>query len=198
MEVRMRQLGKFFLVLFIAVIFFGCAGSSSYMSPSAAPPTGPSAEKAMVYFMRPSGMGFAINFQIYHGDALIGLSQAKSYFTYECDPGTQMFLGAAENKHGLKAELEAGKSYFVLTQVKMGGWKARMAFVPVTRDSEWWPKVDEYKAKLNYIKAEQSALDAYRQAKKEKIDVSLDKSYSLLNSPEGQKYVVYLGPNDGR
>jgi hypothetical protein len=41
-------------------------------------------------------------------------------------------------------------------------------------------------------------LDAYRQAKKEKIDVSLDKAYSLLNSPEGQKYVVYLGPNDGR
>ena len=194
----MRQLGKIFLFPVIAAMFFGCAGSSSFMSPSATPPAGPSADKAMVYFMRPSGMGFAINFQIYHGDELIGLSQAKSYFTYECDPGTQMFLGTAENKHGLKAELEAGKSYFVLTQVKMGAWKARMAFVPVTRDSEWWPKVDTFKAKLKYIKAERGALDAYRQANKEKIDATLDQVYPYLNSPEGQKYVVYLGPDDGR
>ena len=96
----------------------------------ATPIEGPSTGKALVYFMRPSGGGFAINFQIC--DHFIGLSQAKSYFAYECDPGRHLFIGMAENKRGLEADLEAGKSCYVITQVKMGGFRARMAFVPVT------------------------------------------------------------------
>ena len=64
----------------------GCAGTSPYMR-EAQPIAERQADKALVYFMRPSGMGFAIHFQIWDSYNLIGLSQAKSYFAYECEPG---------------------------------------------------------------------------------------------------------------
>lgn len=193
-----RLLGPVLLVL-LAIMFFGCAGSSSYMvKQTAPPPAAPSPGKALVYFMRPSGMGFAIHFQIYNGRQLIGLSQAKSYFVYECDPGTQMFLGMAENKIGLKAELEAGKTYYVLTQVRMGAWKARMGIIPVTPGTQWWDVVESYKTALIYNAAEPVALQAWVDANKAKTDAVLTETYNFLETPEGQKYVMHMGPEAGR
>ena len=83
------------IALVILLSTVGCAGSSKYMVKSA-PITGPSPDKALVYFMRPSGFGFAINFQIWDSDRFIGLSQAKSYFAYQCDPGKHLFIGMAD------------------------------------------------------------------------------------------------------
>ena len=74
----MKAVTKCILVLMV-LVFMGCAGSSSYMQ-TATNVVKPTPDKAVVYFMRPSGVGFAINFQIWDGERFIGLSQAKSYF----------------------------------------------------------------------------------------------------------------------
>ena len=186
---------KVFGAISIGLIFLiiGCAGSSKYMT-KATPITGPSADKALVYFMRPSGLGFAINFQIWDGDRFIGLSQAKSYFGYQCDPGKHLFIGMAENKRGIEADLEAGKTYYIITQVKMGGWRARMAFIPVTMGSEFWDTVETYKQNLNFIEANTEMIATWEA--KEKTEAQQIMNY--LNSPEGQKYVVKLNMEDGR
>jgi hypothetical protein len=186
-----KYLGPISILLIYLII--GCAGSSKYMT-KATPVAGPSADKALVYFMRPSGLGFAINFQIWDGDRFIGLSQAKSYFGYQCDPGKHLFIGIAENKRGVEAELEAGKSYYIITQVKMGGWRARMAFIPVTMGSEFWNSVETYKQNLNFIEANSEMIVKWEA--KEKTEAQQIINY--LNSPEGQKYVVKLNMEDGR
>ena len=181
------------MLLTLVIVFMGCAGSSKYMQP-ATPIQGPSPGKALVYFMRPSGMGFAINFQIWDGDRFIGLSQAKSYFGYECQPGKHLFIGFAENKRGLEADLEVGKTYYALTQVKIGAWRARMAFIPVTRDSKHWNTVETYQTKLNYIAANEDMLMQWEgQKKAEALEV-----LAFLNSAEGQKYIEKLNREDGR
>jgi hypothetical protein len=181
------------VVLTLVFVFMGCTGSSKYMQP-ATTVQGPSPDKALVYFMRPSGMGFAINFQIWDGDRFIGLSQAKSYFGYECQPGKHLFVGFAENKRGLDADLEAGKTYYALTQVKMGGWRARMAFIPVTRDSEYWNLVEKYQTKLTYITAKEDMLMQWEgQKKAQALEV-----LAFLNSAEGQEYIEKLNREDGR
>ncbi len=182
------------IVPFIIVILFaGCAGTSRYMV-TATPIEAPSSGKALVYFMRPSGMGFAINFQIWDGDHFIGLSQAKSYFAYECAPGRHLFIGMAENKRGVEADLEAGKSYYIITQVKMGAWRARMAFVPVTRGSEFWNKVEIYKKELNFIAPKEEEVASWEAKKKAKSQQII----SYLETAEGSKYVVPLSKGDGR
>ncbi len=188
----MRKLLGVILTVMVFLIS-GCAGSSQYMT-KAEPIVGPSADKALVYFMRPSGFGFAINFQIWDGDRFIGLSQAKSYFGYQCDPGKHLFIGMAENKRGVEADLEAGKSYFIITQVKMGGWRARMAFVPVTRGSEFWDTVETYKQTLNHIEAKEDMLATWEAKKKGKVQHVID----FLNTAEGRQYVVPLNKDDGK
>lgn len=190
------------IVLSVALVavLMGCAGSSGYMTRTerAAAPQAPSPGKALVYFMRPSGLGFAIHFQIWENYRLIGLSQAKSYFAYECDPGEHLFIGRAENKRAVAADLEAGKTYYILTQVKMGAWKARMAFVPVTRGSEYWDTVEVYKQKLNFVTIDQAVAAEWEGKRRGEINTELNEIISYLKTPEGEKYVVRLNREDGR
>ncbi len=130
------------LFLFIAFLLSSCAGSSKYMRPAESLLTPPQ-DKAIVRFMRPSGFGFAINFNVWDGEKAIGNSVAKSQFDYLADPGKHVFVAVSENKVFLEADLEAGKTYYVITRVYPGVWKARVAFTAVTRSSEHWDKVLE-------------------------------------------------------
>jgi hypothetical protein len=191
-EARMKKVLKGITLVMLLTVM-GCAGSSKYMVKST-PIAGPSPDKAIVYFMRPSGFGFAINFQIWDSDRFIGLSQAKSYFAYECDPGRHLFIGIAENKRGVEADLAAGRSYYVITQVKMGGWRARMAFIPVTRGSEFWDKVEQYEKELNFIMPKQEEVAKWEATEKPEVQEII----SYLETPEGRQYVVPLGREDGR
>lgn len=190
---RLLSIGALIALVFIV----GCAGESQYMR-KATPPTGPPPDRALVYFMRPSGFGFAINFQIYDRYELIGLSQAKSYFAYPCDPGKHLFIGVAENKRAVEADLEAGKSYYIITGVHMGGWKARMSFVPVTRGSEFWEKVEAYKRDLNFIVPEKGEIDEWVAKREAKVKATIAETISYIGTPEGKKYVSTLSREDGR
>lgn len=192
----MKNYLKIVLIVFL-FLMAGCAGSSQYMT-KAAKPEGPSPGKALVYFMRPSGFGFAIHFQIWENYRLIGLSQAKSYFAYVCDPGKHLFIGRAENKRAVEADLEAGKTYYILTQAKMGGWKARMAFIPVTRSSEYWDKVELYKQKLNFVVLQKEVAEEWENKRKGAITTELNEIISYMKTPDGQQYVVKLNKEDGR
>jgi hypothetical protein len=179
------------LILF--VLMTGCAGSSQYMvkaTPTATPPP----EKALVYFMRPSGMAFAVNFQIWDSDRFVGLSQAKSYFAYECDPGKHLFLGFAENKVAVETDLEAGKSYYIGTNVRMGAMKARMDFTPATRGSQLWGQVEEYKKSLNFIAIKEEERAKWEAAKKQEAQRFID----YFSTGEGKSQVLRLNKEDGR
>jgi hypothetical protein len=80
----------------------------------------------------------------------------------------------------------------------MGAWKARMEFIPVTRGSEYWDKVEEYKQKLNYVVIEQDVADAWEADRRGEINAELNEIINYVKTPEGQKYMVKLGVEDGR
>ncbi len=186
-----RYLNKMLLMVF--ALTMGCAGSSAYMA-KATPTQGPPPEKAMVYFMRPSGLGFAINFQIWDSTYFVGLSQAKSYFAYECDPGRHLFLGIAENKVAIEADLEAGKSHYIVTDVRMGAVKARVDFRPVTQSSELWNQVDEYKRSLTFVAVKEEERVKWEVAKKQEAQRLVDQ----FSTEAGKAKVLKLNKEDGR
>lgn len=76
----------------------------------------------------------------------------------------------------------------------MGGWRARMAFIPVTRGSEFWDTVNTYMTELNYIEAKPGMLMQWETKHRAKTQEVL----AVLNSPEGQKYVLRLNRSDSR
>ena len=181
------------IVLIFFVLMTGCAGSSKYMEKATAI-EGPGPEKALVYFMRPSSMGFAVNFQIWDSDRFVGLSQAKSYFAYECDPGKHLLLGFAENRVAVETDLEAGKSYYIGTNVRMGAWKARMNFTPVTQGSQLWDQVEGFKKSLNFIAIREEERAKVEAAKKQEVQRFID----YFSTGEGKSQVLRLNKEDGR
>lgn len=87
--------------------------------------------KAVVYFVRPSSMGFAINFSYFDSTKFIGKFSGNKYFRYECEPGVHLFWARSENKDFVEADVEAGKIYFIEALPKMGAVKAGVQLLPL-------------------------------------------------------------------
>ena len=190
------MLSKIRLVCLLCSMVFiaSCAGSSAYMK-SAETLSSPRKDKALVRFMRPSGFGYAINFNMLDGEKVIGNSVAKSQFDYFADPGKHLFVAVAENKVFLEAELDAGKTYYVITRIYSGWWSGRVAFLPVPRGSEFWDKVLEYEKTLKKLQPDRNTLQAWEEANKPKIQKVLSDYESVWKN----KYQwPKLMPEDGR
>ena len=100
------------------------------------------ADKAVIYFVRPSGMGFAINFSYFDSTKLIGKFNGPKYIRYECDPGKHLFWARSENRDFVEADVEAGKIYFIEAIVQMGALKAAVNLDPVDpKDSKRMKKI---------------------------------------------------------
>lgn len=183
------------LMLLLLLVLPCCAGTSNYMVKSEKP-VEVNKEKAAVYFMRPLAFGVAVNFQIWDSDKFIGMAQAKSFLGYFCDPGKHLFIAIAGNKTFLPAELEAGKVYYVLTQIMIDELKEKVRLVPVKRNSEYWEKVKEWENELTFIKPVEVVIVSWENKKREEIK-NVVNYYNSLFAEEKQKYQG-LNANDGR
>jgi hypothetical protein len=181
-------------LLLLLLSLSSCAGSSNYMKPSTSP-LAPTQDKALVRIMRPSGLGFAVNFNVLDGEKVIGNSVAKSQFDYLANPGQHLFISISENKVFLEADLAPGKVYYVITRNYPGFLRPRVAFEAVTRGSEYWDTVLQYEKELQRLEPDEANLRAWQDAHREEIQ-ALNSSYEAefktkYNWPK-------LSPDDGR
>ncbi len=171
-----------------------CTGSSQYMKPSVSSIV-PTQDKALVRFMRPSGMGCGVNFNVLDGTQVIGNSVAKSQFDYLAEPGHHLFISTAENKVFLEADLAPGKVYYIITRVYPGAWRARVAFEAVRRGSQYWDAVLQYERELQRLEPDVSKLRAWQDAHQQDIR-------DLLSAYETEYKTKYewprLSQDDGR
>jgi len=108
-------------------------------------------DKAVVYFVRSSSYGFAINFSYFDSTKLIGRFNGPKYIRYECNPGKHLFWARSENKDFIEAELEAGKIYFVEAVVRMGILFAEVELMPIDPS-----KTKKMKKVLKFVKGRPS------------------------------------------
>lgn len=113
------------VVSFLCFMVFALTASFSQNIPPAPE------DKAVVYFLRPYSLGFAINFSYFDGDQLVGRFKGNKYTRYECEPGTHLFWARSENRDFIEADVEAGKIYFIEAKPRMGGLKAAVFITPV-------------------------------------------------------------------
>lgn len=124
-------------LVLLALLLGGCAGHSDYMAsvPAEKANYAPMADKAMIVFMRPSGLGFAVQssvFDVTNGaPEFIAIVPAKKKVAHEIAPGKYRFMVIGENADFMDAELAAGKTYYAVVAPGMGMWKARFYFEPV-------------------------------------------------------------------
>lgn len=73
----------------------------------------PSEGKALVYFVRTSGIELLENLRYFHEDEYLGRSNMRNYFTYEVEPGEHLFGVSGFGVNFLSGNLEANATYFV-------------------------------------------------------------------------------------
>jgi hypothetical protein len=132
-----RKTIAFLAALSVLVTLGGCVATSPYMTKTSITPQ-PSADKALVIFMRPSRYGGGIQASVYDtrgaSNEFIGIVSAKTKIAYQAGPGTHLFMVVGENADFMNANLEAGKTYYVLVSPRMGMWKARFSLLPIHDD----------------------------------------------------------------
>jgi hypothetical protein len=139
-----RNLLRALVALLLASLSAVSVAKDSRMVPADAPGAAP-ADAAIVVFMRPSALGAAIKSTVYDvtdgKQEFIGIVSYKDKVAYVAKPGKHLFMVVAENGDFLDAELEAGKTYYVVISPRYGVWKARFGFRPVRNDPNAEPVV---------------------------------------------------------
>ncbi len=146
MRMKRKTVLAYLPVILLVLVLSGCAGSVKNMQ--TVPPervvTAPDEGKSMIVFMRPSGIGFAIQssvFEIQKGiPSLVGIVAAKSKVSAQLAPGNHLFMVVGESADYMSAELEANKTYYALVAPRMGVWKARFSLQPVHGEELGSPK----------------------------------------------------------
>lgn len=115
-------------------------------------------DKAMVYFVRPAVMGTAIIFWIFVDDKAVGVTRGKTYSYAHVEPGKHIIWSKGENVSAVKMDVEPGKTYYFKHEVKMGGLKARVDLVPLSRSEG-----QAYLAKLKYAQPTEQGLERARE-----------------------------------
>jgi hypothetical protein len=124
--------------LAFVVLLAGCAGNVAHMDQmdAATPAPSPDSGKAMVVFLRPSGLGFAVQSTVYDVSGnkaeIVGVLPAKARVAYQVTPGEHLFMTVGENAEFMSADLAAGKTYYAKVEPRMGAWKARFVLTPVS------------------------------------------------------------------
>lgn len=183
------------------LLFLGaCAGSSEYMrnvAPEKANYT-PKPDNALIVFMRPSGLGFAIESSVFDvtdgSPVFLGIVSAKTKVAHYANPGKRRYMVIGESADFMGANLDSGKVYYTLVTPRMGLWKARFSLKPVRgtevntsefadwyKDTRW---VENMETASHWAKANMPSL---REKLAEYLPEWQQKSNKpMLNSSDGQ------------
>jgi len=92
----------------------GCTGTSPYMTPASHGPVEAAADSATVVFVRPSEFGGADRVKIIDGKGrFLGESMPETYFATKVPPGEHLFIAWGELTSVVKANVAAGRVYYV-------------------------------------------------------------------------------------
>jgi hypothetical protein len=126
----MRRTVVFPFLAVATLLLSACASTQMTEVVAGQQVTGPAPGKALVYFLRPSMLGGAIQSTIYDGDQYIGTVSAGTHVAYHAEPGRHMFMVIGENADFMQADLLADKTYSAVVAPRFGMWKARFSLNP--------------------------------------------------------------------
>lgn len=117
------------LVFVVAFALVGCVTPQPNMrlSDAVAAPVEPGPNKALVYFLRPSQLGFGVHAAVYDGDEFIGFVPFNQKLPYQAEPGEHTFMVVSEAADFMTADLVAGRTYYAQVVPRMGAWRARFS-----------------------------------------------------------------------
>lgn len=145
------------ILVFLAVTLVGCASPNMRYSVPAEGPVASSSNKALVYFLRPQKMGFAISAAVYDDEKFIGFIPYGQKLPYLAEPGEHRFMVVSEAADFLAADLAPGKTYYINVTPRMGAWRARFSMAPITKEMLTKPKIQTWISNARLIDNKENA-----------------------------------------
>ena len=177
------------LVLLLSMILcVSACATPRFMNPTTTA-LQPTAEKAVVRFLFPRTGGY-----VWDGETFLGTGFPSAQFDYHASPGKHIFFTTAENKAFLEADLDGGKTYYIIGRT-WSGWGLRVGLVAVNRGGEYWDKVGEWERSLQRYELDPEALAKYEVEHKERMRALLaeyertwknEYSWPKLNREDGR------------
>lgn len=126
----MFRIYKFSFLIVLVGFLCSCASSLMTTVPSgdALPNFGP--DKALVNFIRASGLGGAVQSVLYDGEKYIGTISAGTRVSYQAEAGSHLFMVTGDSADFMMAELLPGKEYYCVISA-YPGFTYRFAFRPI-------------------------------------------------------------------
>ena len=159
------------------------------------PPTDGLAEPgegtAVVRFMQPYYGGQTV--PVLDGDRVVGISWVGKLFDCVVEPGEHVFSLATDVPAYLEAELEPGKTYYVLVYPRADGY--RVPFLPLPRGADWYGLVTGWEEALERHTPDAEALGRWQELNQQKLDGYRSDHETRKMDP---RYRTRLRPEDGR
>lgn len=191
------------LLLAAATLFSaGCAGSIKNMREVArgAPEPAPAPGKAMIVFLRPSGLGYAIQSSVFEvkdgAPELVGIVAARAKVAWQVDPGRHLFMTVGESGDFLSADVVAGRTYYARVTPRMGVWKARFSLDPVSRAELAAPEFGKQLGGCRWVELSPESA-AWAASNREDVGAKLADYYPKWKAKAEQDRPKLL-PEDGR
>ena len=197
----MKKLFTVLNILIVFILFSACKASSDYMiKTNKSKNLKLSSHKSRVVFIRPSSFAFAVAPAIITDDGkYIGEPIAKSYCFSDLDPGNHTFIVWGEGTHAMKANLRAGRTYYVKVTAGMGAWQARLHLNSIKKNSPDWKLKNQWLKDLTlYIPdmAEGQKMIKMKSAKEIKSTIEKGKG-RFAEYTNKEKKLKTLFPEDG-
>jgi hypothetical protein len=171
----MRRMVGMPLLVAVVLLLAACASTHMTETVPAQKVTGPAPGKALLYILRPSMFGGAIQSTVYDGDQYIGTVSAGTHIAYIAEPGRHMFMVIGENADFMEADLLADKTYSAVVAPRMGMWKARFSLNPnngqysEAQVREWLESTKEVTANSEGLRWAEENAASIRQKKAEDL-----------------------------
>ncbi len=180
----------------VLVSVLGCRSGHMREVTASSPP---GSNEAKVIFTRPStAAGTADHPRLFDGGTLIGLTETGCRIEYRCAPGPHLFfgLGPESSMAAVRAELAAGKTYLIQTDLTTGkegflNWKVVLALIPVLKTHPSWGRKELY-AEMTHRELDQKN----RQRLEAEEQKALEKVQAHFNGP-GKDEVLTMSAGDG-
>ncbi len=185
---------KAVVFLLIFAMSYGCA--SQTMVP-ASPLKSVENDKALVTFLMSGQTAnpfptFQFEFDIWDSEKFIGALSRYTYFQYLTEPGEHLFIARGGNRSFVKANLQAGRKYYVFVNLSIRPFYQNVYFQPVKKDNtELIDGIPSYLNDLQPVSLDPEQQDDYVRDKIEDVKKEIEAfkaneyDYSTLDQQDG-------------
>jgi hypothetical protein len=132
---------KLMLILLIAAsLGMGCANKLMQPIESATIDGAVGPNETVIVFFRATSFGGAVQAPVIEASedgalSYVAVISAGKKYLHRTTPGKHLYIVGGESSEMLEADMEGGKTYYTYVSPRMGIWKARFVFVPVSNTS---------------------------------------------------------------